>query len=309
MLKKIKDWIDNEKNEEIIKPVAIEPTESEKRLQRLLDNIKQKALDKKIIRVGGEMYLPGVYNVFLNTADFNSLLDSEKKFLEKKLREIILLKARELAGDNQLTTDKIEVRIHHDGTLPDDEIDVRNSDDLQATIELGKFDLNPFNRTYELPKTVKIDLPPTIEQVSSADADAVKRFAGFDPDGTVDMTTGTIDADDVIDFEPLYYLEIWNDGRKLEDFPILKNHITIGRETNDQAANIRLKTGNKQISRLHASIRYKSKSEITVASLHKNITKVGDTVISGGKEGFPTEAALLPGDEIRIFDFTFKLRV
>lgn len=312
MIKKIRDWIDGDENEEIIKVVSVQPTESEERLKRLLENIKEKALDKKIIRIGGEMYLPSVYSIFLSAEDYRNLLDSERKFLEKKLKEIILEKAKDLAGDNKLTTEKVEVKIYPDATLSNNEIEVKNSDNLEDTLDLGHFTFNQLNKTFELDNTVKmktIDLHPLPETVEIKPKESYE----IEDDGTIDMPsienpTGTIDADDVIDFEPLYYLEVWKDEKKVEEFPILKSQVTIGRDTKEKSANIKLKTDDKQVSRLHAAIKYKSNSDITVESLHKNITKVGKVIISNGKPDFPIETKLEAGDEIQIFEFRIKFR-
>ena len=127
-------------------------------------------------------------------------------------------------------------------------------------------------------------------------------------DITVELEeSGTIDVEDV-DFEPLYWLEVWEDERKIDEFPILKKHITIGRATKDNAANVRLNTENKAISSLHAAIKFISEDEITVEALHKNITKVGHTVISNGKPDIPREWKLAEGDEIQIFNYRFRIR-
>lgn len=313
MLKKIKDWIDGEDIEELIKPVTVKPTESEERLNRLLGSIKSQALDKKIIRVGDEMYLPGAYKIYLNSDDYNHLLKSEKSFLEKKLEEIILEKARDLAQDSRLTTDKIEVKIYEDGTLMVNEVYVRNSDDLEDTVDLGTFSFNQLNKTFELAKTVKIDIPPISELEKTYDPTMLDDSQTIDLDDSYfgnqgELSSGTIDADDVIDFEPLYYLEIWQHETIINEIPILKKHITIGRDTKEQAANIRLETNNKQISRLHTAIKYVSKSEIIVESLHKNITKVGKVIISNGKPNFSSQTKLKEGDKIQIFDFQIILR-
>lgn len=312
MIKKIREWIDGDENEEIIKVVYEQPTESEERINRLLENIKKKALDKKIIRIGGEMYLPSVYSIFLSAEDFRNLLDSERKFIEKKLKEIILEKAKDLAGDNKLTTEKVEVKIYQDATLSNNEVEVKNSDNLEDTLDLGHFKYNHLNKTFDPDKTIKFEtvdlypLPKTVE-INPQENPVT------DIDGTIDMpsignSTGTIDADDVIDFEPLYYLEVWKDEKKIEEFPILKNQVTIGRDTKEKSANIKLKTDDKQVSRLHAAIKFKSKFDITVESLHKNISKVGKIVISKGKPDFPIETKLENGDEIQIFDFKIKFR-
>jgi Protein of unknown function (DUF3662) len=268
-LEPVREFIDGD-DKPVIEPIVRNITDSEQRFNQLLENIKKKAIDRKIIRIAGEMYLPSVYKIYLSSEDFSSLLDSEKKFVEKKLKELILAKAKDLAGESKLTTEKIEVKIYEDGTLSTNEIEVRNSDNIDDTVELGN-------------------------------------LAYSQSDKTIETLTGTIDVD-IVDFEPLYYLEVWENEKKIEEFPILKNQITIGRDTKDKVANIRLKTEDKQISSLHTAVKFKSKSDVTVESLHKNITKVGKVVISNGKPDFPDEIKLKKDDEIQIFGFKIKLR-
>ncbi len=268
-LEPVREFIDGD-DKPVIEAIVRKRTDSEQRFDQLLENIKRKAIDRKIIRIDGEMYLPSVYKIYLSSEDFSSLLDSEKKFVEKKLKELILAKAKDLAGESKLTTERIEVKIYEDGTLSTNEIEVRNSDNVDDTIELGN-------------------------------------LAYSQSEGTIESPTGTIDVD-IVDFEPLYYLEVWENEKKVEEFPILKNQITIGRDTKDKSANIRLKTEDKQISSLHTAIRFKSKSDITVEALHKNITKVGKVVISNGKPDFPDETKLKKDDEIQIFGFKIKFR-
>jgi hypothetical protein len=119
--------------------------------------------------------------------------------------------------------------------------------------------------------------------------------------------SGTVDVDDA-DFEPLYWLEVWEDERKIDEFPILKRHVTIGRATKDNAANVRLNTENKAISSLHAAIKFVAAGDVRVEALHKNITKVGQTIISNGKPDLPRETKLERGDAIQIFNYKLKIR-
>ena len=146
-----------------------------------------------------------------------------------------------------------------------------------------------------------------VDVMTSDDLDAAPEARQND-DITVELEeSGTMDVEDV-DFEPLYWLEVWEDERKLDEFPILKKHVTIGRATKDNAANVRLNTENKAISSLHAAIKFISEDEITIEALHKNITKVGHTVISNGKPDIPREWKLAEGDEIQIFNYKFRIR-
>src|SRR5215204_2182056 len=208
--------------------------------------------------------------VYLSSPDYNNLLRSEREFIERKLGEIILLDAKKNAEGAQLTTDKLAVKIVEKPTLESGEVDVLTSDSVED---------------------------------AAADRELIQN-----DDSTVEIEeSGTIDVEDV-DFEPLYWLEVWEDERKIEDFPILKKHITIGRATRDNAANVRLNTANKAISSLHAAIKYVSKDDVTVEAIHKNITKVGKNIISNGKPDLPRESKLDEGDEIQIFNYKLKMR-
>lgn len=268
---KVRGWIDQDQHEKILETAVkkTEPTVAEKRVAQLLVNIKAKALGVKTMKIEGEFYLPPIYKVYLSTSDYSSLLQSEREFIERKLREIILNHAKEMADGAKLTTEKLNLKILENGTLEDGEVDVITSDSLENTIEIT----SPLNSD----KTVEID------------------------------ESGTIDVEDT-DFEPLYWLEVLENENKIEKFAILKNHITIGRATKDNAANIRLRTENTAISSLHTMIKFVSKSDITVEALHKNITKVGKTVISNGKPDLPKEAKLRKNDEIQVFDFKLRIR-
>jgi FHA domain len=269
-LETVREQIDGKKAPDI-KPTTVKQTESQERLNQLLKSIEEKVFDKKIIRFENRMYLPCVYNMFLSTEHFAKLLDSEKLFLQDALKKAILKQAKDIANGKKLTTRKIKVKIYEDGTLSASEIDVKPSDNLDDTIELGNLSYNQSDKTIETPTGVTVEV-------------------------------------DIVDFEPLYYLEVWENEKKVEEFPILKNQVTIGRDTKDNSANIRLKTEDKQISSLHTAIKFKSESDITVEAMHKNITKVGKTVISNGKTDFPTETKLNKNDEIQIFGFKIKLR-
>jgi len=269
---KVRNWLDQNQDEEILEKFVrtSASTSAEKRLTELLVNIKSKALNIKTIHIEGEYYLPPVYMVYLSSPDYNNLLRSEREFIERKLGEIILLDAKKNAEGAQLTTEKLAVKIVEKPTLESGEVDVLTSDSVED---------------------------------AAADRELIQN-----DDSTVEIEeSGTIDVEDV-DFEPLYWLEVWEDERKIEDFPILKKHITIGRATRDNAANVRLNTANKAISSLHAAIKYVSKDDVTVEAIHKNITKVGKNIISNGKPDLPRESKLDEGDEIQIFNYKLKMR-
>jgi hypothetical protein len=268
---KVRNWLDQNQDEELLEKsvkTTVTTTSSERQVTQLLINIKNKALNIKTMHIEGEYYLPPVYKVYLSSFDYNNLLQSEREFIERKLEEIILAEAKKTAEGAKLTTERLRVKIFENRKLETGEVDVFTSDSLEA-----------------------------------ADAEAFQN-----DDRTVETEeSGTLDVEDV-DFEPLYWLEVWEDERKIDEFPILKKHITIGRATRDNSANVRLNTENKAISSLHAAIKYVSENDITVEAIHKNITKVGHTVISNGKPDLPREIKLGEGDEIQIFNYRLRIR-
>ncbi len=270
---KVRNWLDQNQDEDILEKSlrTSTATPSEKHLTQLLINIKSKALNLKMMNIEGELYLPPAYKVYISSFDYGNLLQSEREFIERKLGEIILLDARKNADGARLTLEKLDVKILENPIFEKGEVDVITSDSLDA----------------------------------APDAQALRN-----DDGTVefDGSSGTIDVEDV-DFEPLYWLEVWEDEKKIDEFPILKKHITIGRATKDNAANVRLQTENKAISSLHAAIKFVSSGDITIEAMHKNITKVGKTIISSGKADLPRESKLGAGDEIQIFNYRLKIRV
>ncbi len=307
----IKGWLGEEVPE--IKPVTVKPTESQERLNRILTSIKMQVFDIKLINFDGELYLPSVYNVYLSSDEFDRVLKSEeedievaskpiakkkkvkpeakdltpksksdtktkkvkseKQKLEESLKKAILQKVKDIANGARLTTRKFIITICKDGTLSSNEIVVKffnNPEEAkQHALKVGELSRNQ-NETLEI------------------------------PEGTT--------RSDAIDFTTLYYLEIWENENKIEEFPISNKQVTIGREAKETTANIKLKTNNSNIGRLHAAIKFKSKTDITVEAMHENITKVGKTVISNKKPDFPTETKLNKNDEIQIFGFKIKLR-
>ncbi|HEY8563798.1 MAG TPA: FHA domain-containing protein [Pyrinomonadaceae bacterium] len=271
---KVRNWLDQTQDEHVLEnsvKTTSQTTLAEKQLTQLLINIKDKALKLKTMHIEGEFYLPPVYKVYVSSFDYGNLLESERRFIERKLEEIILLDAKKQAAGARLTSDRLEVKIYERPALEPGEVDVLTSDSLDADAAWTVEPLETDDRTVELDES------------------------------------GTFDVEDV-DFEPLYWLEIWEDEKKIDEFPILKRHVTVGRATRDNAANVRLNTENKAISSLHAAIKYAAENDITIESLHKNITKVGNSVISNGKPDLPREAKLADGDAIQIFNYKLKIR-
>jgi hypothetical protein len=131
--------------------------------------------------------------------------------------------------------------------------------------------------------------------------------------------TGTVTIGNV-DFKPRYNLEVWHKEVMCAKFPIKQERVVIGRyltkkekakkqSDNIEVANVEIKTKDKTVSSLHASIMFNSESDIKVEAMHNNITKVGKVVISKDNSNLPSETKLKKNDEIQISDnFKIKLR-
>ena len=101
----------------------------------------------------------------------------------------------------------------------------------------------------------------------------------------------------------LYRAEIWQGNRRLNEYPIIQKTNTVGRDDAAKAANLRLPSENRKISRFHAEITQEENGELWVKALHKNPTVVSGQVIRSG------ERAKLGADgEIMIYDFTIKIK-
>ncbi|MEO8074192.1 MAG: FHA domain-containing protein [Acidobacteriota bacterium] len=115
------------------------------------------------------------------------------------------------------------------------------------------------------------------------------------------------DAGTIDDFDTfvgiLFRVEIWQTGRKLNEFPIIQRKNIVGRDDDDKVANLRLPTENRKISREHAEIFLDENNEIWVTALHKNPTIVSGQPIRNGEK-----AKLGAGSEIQIYDFTLKFK-
>lgn len=249
-IEKIRSWIDganSENQDEIILTAQARTSSSEDFLNRIVKQINI-ILEDEIIRLpSGKAYVPANFVVYLSEFDDKELRSDKRDFFEKAISELMFDRAIELAGNSQLSSKKIGIRIQIDGTLQDSEIYVKAvSDSLRETL-----------RKSESKK--QSNLENTISDLSS-----------------------TID-DEQSDFKPLCYLEIWNSSKKIEEFPIIKSEITFGRKTEENAANIQLESENRKISRLHCSLSIDQKGEIWITSLHKNPTMVDGISVTNGE--------------------------
>ncbi len=272
-LEKLRIWIDGEHQSNISENVLKaheNKSVSELFLQKLLNSVEG-LLRQEIVRIPNtdKAYVPEKFLVFLSAEADKDLRDDKRKFFEQSLSGLILERAREMSGSLELTFKKITVEIRVDGTLEDDEIEVKVSSDN--------------------------------EQTKSKTIEFVQRAEKFKSDNTID-DDGTIDDFDTF-IGILFRVEIWQTGKKLSEFPIIQRKNTIGRDDAEKVANLRLPTENRKISREHAEIDLNENGEIWVTSLHKNPTIVSGQPIRNGEK-----AKLGADGEIQIYDFTLKFK-
>lgn len=276
---KIRRIIDNEEEDKIpdrIEQAQLNKSESEIFLQKLKDAVEN-VLKSEITRIPNtnKAYIPAKFAIYLSSETDKSLREDKRKFFEQGLSTIIFESAKEMAGTLELTSKKIAVEIRVNGILENDEVEViAFSDDKQQTIENFQ--------TQVKPKNLKFD--GTIEDLKT-----IEDFETIEDFGTV--------------FGILYRVEIWQAGKKLNEFPIIKRKNTIGRDDDEKVANLRLPTDNRKISREHAEIDFEQNEEIWVTAKHKNPTVVSGQVIRNGEK-----AKLGLDGEIQIYDFMLRLK-
>lgn len=292
VLGKIRRWVDGddlqEVDEQLIKISKIKRSKSQAFLKELLNAVDAILQEELIILPSGKIYLPQGFTVFLSEIAGQELRKDKREFLEEAISDLILEKAFESLENPPQVTKKIEISLRFDGTLEAGEIVVRPVSG-DRTVE---FKFTPAVKKEDA-KTETLDEkeinPPKRESQTIDDYETFKE-------------RGTID-DDISDFRPLYLLEVWQGGKKNEAFPIIKREITIGRDDEEKEANIKLKTENRRIARLHTKINLEENGEITVTALHKNPTMVAGELLREG------ESAILPKDgEIQIKEFTIRLK-
>ena len=239
-------------------------------LQKLLNSIEE-LLRREIIRIPNtnKAYVPEKFLVFLSAEADKTLRDDKRKFFEQSLSALILERGKEMAGSLELTSKMLSVEIRIDATLEDDEIEVKVSTDNETTKS------------------------KTIEFVQNSEK--------FKAHSTID-DTGTIDDFDTF-VGILFRVEIWQTGKKLNEFPIIQRKNTIGRDDAEKIANLRLPTENRKMSRTHAEMVLDENNEVWVTALHKNPTIVSGQPIRNGEK-----AKLGTDGEIQIYDFVLKLK-
>lgn len=282
---KLRGWIDGDDFEETDK-VLIQKSanyESENFLRKLLQKVDE-VLKLEIVRLpNGKAYVPNRFIVYLNEEDDKNLRKDKRKFFEQALSEMILDKAQERAGNAKLNTQMIKVSL-----------DVNDGEEIKVVaVSDGSVDLSQSS-----PIEDKVSDVPIIKKKSQEDIHQAKTIRNV---GTI-RDVGTIEDTD-FDFNPLYKLEVFRDGKLLNTFPIIKSAITVGREEDDSEANIRLKSDNRKISRLHAGIEYKDNGEVWVTALNKNPTFVSGKAITKDEK-----TKLAKNGEIQIYEYTLRLK-
>jgi len=282
-LEKVRRWIDDEKDSSVIEQILQDSknagknkSKSELFLQGLLKEI-EKVLQDEITRIPNtqKAYTPQKFVVFISSEDEKTLPKEKREFFEQSLSSLLMERAREMAGQLQLTAKSIQVEIRINAILAEGEVEVKAFSEK-------------FDKTLEKSLKQSIDWKDTISNKKTIE------------------DTGTIEDTD-FNFNPLYRLEIIRDGKIIETFPIIKPEITVGRDEDDGEATIRLKSDNRKISRLHAAIQHKENGEVWVTALAQN---GNPTIVSGKaisqKSGDKT-ARLEKNNEIQIYEFTLRL--
>lgn len=270
-LEKFRVWLDGERSDEAaenIRSAHQNKSESEVFLQKLLNSIEE-LLEKEIIRIPNtnKAYVPEKVLVFLSTQIDKNFNEVKRQFFEQSLSVLIFERAKEMAGNLDLTAPKIVVEILVNAGLYDNEIEVRVGANDDSTIQ----DVAPFNP----PGTIESD--KTLEE------------------------RGTIDDFDTF-MGILFRIEIWQAGKKLSEIPVVQRRIIIGRDDAHKIGHLRLPTENRKISRTHAELEMDENDRVWVTALHKNPVIVDGQVLRNGEK-----TALGEDGEIQIYDFILKL--
>ncbi len=223
----------------------------------------------------------------------------KREFFEQNLAQLILERAKELAGNAQISTKIIKIQIKIDVTLRPSEIVVR-----VISAEIGE----TIKFSYSTKKSVEILQPKaerTIELPPKKDESNQK--ITVDDNSTFGKTIEDFSTIDDKDFNPLYWLEVWQAGKQIHNFPIINLEIIIGRDYENSKAHIRLKTDDRRIGGLHTSLKVDNNKGIIVSALHKNYTTVRENRLSL-RDGFQKEMTIEKNDEFQIYDFGFRLK-
>ncbi|MBK7709217.1 MAG: hypothetical protein IPJ30_26545 [Acidobacteria bacterium] len=192
-------------------------SESEEFFKKMMKEIDF-VLRKEIVRLPtGNAYIPNGFMVFLNPTDYKNVPKDKRKFAEKEMGKLLVERSKELVGSMKVSTEFIKLIIKPD-----------------ASLENGRMHV----------EAISSEISQTLEFAFQTNKDSEQSIKNHE---TIDDFSTIIDDD----FCPLYWLEIWHSGKKINKFPILHSEISIGRDYEGSKAHIRLKTDNQKISSLH----------------------------------------------------------
>ncbi len=307
-LEKMRQWFDGEdKVESGFKEIIHAQTtgaghsKSEIFLQKLYDAIV-KVLNEEVTRIPNskKAYIPSSFAVFLSDSEDRELRQDKREFFAEKLGVLIHQKAQEMAQNLELSAKKIKIEFHTDGNLADGAIEVRAySGNLERTQALKGGDLDEIKKILSNQQFVNEQLSFV---ASKNDETTFKLEDEVDDKLKQPEVLGTVE-DFATNFGIFYRLEIFQAGKKLNEYPIISRQITVGREGGSKTPNLKLQTDNQKISGQHAAISIEPDGNILVTGLHhKNPTIVGGKRLTNG------EKAVLGDDKtIEIYDFVLKL--
>ena len=221
-------------------------------------------------RIKGTAYVPGRFSVFLNPSDDRAWSGQKRRFLQETLADIIFQEAGKLCGERlKLALSAISVEIRVDGTLADEQLYVRPVSDVSAEVTV---------------------FSPGARRSGPRDAAGSGGETVFDPSG------GRGGA------KPLYFLEIFENGKRQQRMPVYNSEVTIGRGSENISVDIEL-PGEPRISRVHASLKLDEKGQLWVTARGTNPTLIGGRLLARGEA-----AKIKPNQGIEIYDFTLHYK-
>jgi hypothetical protein len=216
---------------------SIRQSRAERSLQRIAMAIDALLAEEIIRTPSGKAYVPEKFVVFLNPSDDRDWQGRKREFVQQELSQMILEEAKKRAGSSELITQNIDIELRVDGTLENHLVRV------QAVLENDR----------EL----------------TVVADNEKTFVVADQREPREPTV----FDETPAAEPLYVIEIWQDGKFNLAVPIYKRHAVIGRGTTQMPADVPLRES--AISRRQAVIDYDENGKFWITHIGANATLAG----------------------------------
>ena len=247
----------------------IDRSRAEKALQRIAQTVDAVLADEIIRTPSGRAFVPERFLVFLNTTDERDWQGAKLEFIRRELAEIILNEARRRAGEHNLTADKIAIEFRVDATLDADEM--RVSAVYDDARELTFFTNNE--------KTEVFGTENLVRAANSRDEKTEIGAAG----------------------EPLYSIEIWENGKHAATIPVYKPLVTIGRGTSGYPVDVPLRKA--AVSRRHAAIEIDKDFNFAITHTGANPT------ILDGQELPPNHKTPFQAEQkIRIGEFELQIK-